>query len=489
MSRLCVRGLAWAVVWLVCGAGAATAEEAGKLPAAGAQLAKQQPMAEDFEKFANDPKLFLSTATKMLGWNDPAVPVHIVGPIYFVGTKGLGSYLIKTSAGRILLCTGMPPSGPMIEESIRKLGFDPRDIKLILSCHGHIDHAGGHAYLKRISGAKVVAMGAEVDLLESGGRTDFHYAAYPEFLFEPVKVDQVLHDGESIRHGDVTMTARHTPGHTKGATTWIMDVKEDGRRYTVVFPDGSNINPGYRLAKNPSYLGIVDDYRRTFQTLEGLRPDIWLTQHTDVYDFEGKRIRAAKVGVRAWVDPEGYRKWLASQRAKFEAQVKKELEAKGGVPEEGGTIRAAVEAVFRIQEGAWNRGDIDAFMEHYWKNDDLTFSPGGKTTRGWQATRDRYRERYPTREKMGHLTLSDFEITPLGDSAALALGEWKLDRASEPIAGNFTLVVRKIDGRWVIVHDHTSRVGTTRSRLMGSRFAMNPSYWKGFPTRTRIAAT
>ena len=97
-------------------------------------------------------------------------------------------------------------------------------------------------------------------------------------------------------------------------------------------------------------------------------------------------------------------------------------------------------------------------MEHYWKSDDLTFSGGGKTTRGWQATRDRYRERYPTRQKMGRLTLSEFEITPLGDSAALVLGKWKLDRADEPVAGNFSLVMRKIDGRWVIVHDHTSRL-------------------------------
>jgi len=69
-----------------------------------------------------------------------------------------------------------------------------------------------------------------------------------------------------------------------------------------------------------------------------------------------------------------------------------------------------------------------------------------------------YRERYPTREKMGRLTFGELEITPLGDAAALVLGEWKLDRESEPVSGNFSLVFRKIDGRWVIVHDHTSRL-------------------------------
>jgi beta-aspartyl-peptidase (threonine type) len=127
-------------------------------------------------------------------------------------------------------------------------------------------------------------------------------------------------------------------------------------------------------------------------------------------------------------------------------------------PKTDGSIRAALEAVFRAQQDAWNSGDVRAFMEHYWKSDDLTFSSGGKTTRGWQATLDRYRERYPTREKMGRLTLSGLEITPLGDAAALVLGQWKLDRQSEPVQGNFTLVLRKIDARWVIVHDHTSRL-------------------------------
>lgn len=126
--------------------------------------------------------------------------------------------------------------------------------------------------------------------------------------------------------------------------------------------------------------------------------------------------------------------------------------------EQPNAIRAAIESIFRTQQDAWNRGDVEAFMDHYWKSDDLTFSAGGKTTRGWQATLDRYKERYPTRDAMGQLTLGEFELFPLGDSAALVLGEWELDRETEPVSGNFSLVLRKIDGRWVIVHDHTSRL-------------------------------
>jgi L-asparaginase / beta-aspartyl-peptidase len=120
-------------------------------------------------------------------------------------------------------------------------------------------------------------------------------------------------------------------------------------------------------------------------------------------------------------------------------------------------VREAVETVLRAQEAAWNAGDIDAFVDYYWKSDDVTFSSGGKTTRGWTATRDGYRERYPTREKMGTVKFSNLEITPLGDRAAMVLGEWKLER-DEPIGGNFTLVFRKVDDRWVIIHDHTSRL-------------------------------
>ena len=111
---------------------------------------------------------------------------------------------------------------------------------------------------------------------------------------------------------------------------------------------------------------------------------------------------------------------------------------------------AEIEAVLREQADAWNRGDIDAFMEHYWKSDSLTFSSGGQTTRGWQATKDSYRRRYPTREQMGQLSFSRLEITPIGSDGALVLGNWRLDRAS-PVGGNFSLTLRRIRGA---VADH-----------------------------------
>lgn len=115
-----------------------------------------------------------------------------------------------------------------------------------------------------------------------------------------------------------------------------------------------------------------------------------------------------------------------------------------------------LEGILSQQAAAWNRGDLDAFMEHYWRSDQLTFSSGGHTTRGWQTTKDNYKRRYPTRERMGRLTFDGLEVFPLGDSAALMLGRWHLDRNPAPVGGNFSLVFRKIAGAWVIVHDHTS---------------------------------
>ncbi len=120
-------------------------------------------------------------------------------------------------------------------------------------------------------------------------------------------------------------------------------------------------------------------------------------------------------------------------------------------------IRTQIKSIIAVQANAWNRGDIDAFMQHYWNSEQLSFSSGGKTTRGWQATKDGYHRRYPTRDLMGWLTFSELEVTSLGDTAALVLGRWHLKRDSGPIGGNFSLTFRRIDGRWLIVHDHTSK--------------------------------
>ena len=270
-----------------------------------------------------------------LRWDQPAEPARIVGPIYFVGTKGLGSFLIKGSEGHVVLYTGMPGSGEMIEKSITRLGFSPKDVKLILTGHAHCDHVGGHAYLKKVTGAKIAMMREEVELFESGGKLDFHYGDYKAFAFEPAKVDTVFGDEDKITLGDITIRALLTPGHTKGSTTYVMNVVDGGKTYSVVFPDGTNVNPGYRVAQNPSYKGIEDNYRRTFRTLEALKPDIWLAPHNEFYGLDAKLARAAKDGVKAWIDPEGYRKWVATQKKRFETAAENERAGRVDRPVQG----------------------------------------------------------------------------------------------------------------------------------------------------------
>src|SRR6478672_9612181 len=145
------------------------------------------------------PGLFLRAVRKAMKWDEPAAPARVVGPIHFVGTKGLGSFLITGSAGHVLLYTGMPGSGEMIEGSITRLGFNPKDVKLILTGHAHCDHVGGHACLKKVTGAKIAMMREEVELFESGGRLDFQYGDYKAFAFEPAKVDMVFRDEDEIK--------------------------------------------------------------------------------------------------------------------------------------------------------------------------------------------------------------------------------------------------------------------------------------------------
>ena len=123
-------------------------------------------------------------------------------------------------------------------------------------------------------------------------------------------------------------------------------------------------------------------------------------------------------------------------------------------------MRNDVARILDAQAEAWNRGDIEDFMEHYWKSDALTFSGGGKTVRGWAATLDRYKQRYPTREKMGQLRFDIDRVQVLGETAALVLGRYHLTIGDETPQGNFSLVFERIDGRWCIIHDHTSHLPT-----------------------------
>jgi metallo-beta-lactamase class B len=215
-------------------------------------------------------------------WNEPVEPLRIIGPVHFVGTNELAAFLVTTPEGDVLIDGGLPDSAPLIEQSIRKLGFDPR----------------------RITDAS--------------------------FRFEPVKVDRTLRDRDTVSLGGITLTARKTPGHTPGSTTWLTSVEAGGRRYEVVFAASTGINPGTRFLDRPSYPGIAADYAHAFEVLESLRPDVFLGGHTGFFDLEGKRGRLGRAGpVNPFVDPEGFRAHVASRKRAFEEQLARERAGSG----------------------------------------------------------------------------------------------------------------------------------------------------------------
>jgi metallo-beta-lactamase class B len=255
-------------------------------------------------------------------WVAPIKPFHVAGPIFYVGTKGLGVYLVKSSSGLIVLSGAMPQSTELIRNSILALGFKLEDVRLLLVSHAHIDHVGTLAAIKKLTGGSVVAMSAEEELLKSGGKADYLFGGRENFHFGPVSPDRLIEDGETVSLGNIQMTAHWTPGHTRGCTTWEMTVDESGRKYDVVFLDGTSVNPGTRFTKNPSYPGITNDYQRTFATLESLHPDIFLSYHAEAFDLEQKSHRAEGEGVKAWVDSAGYRNRVSQSKANFEKMLR-----------------------------------------------------------------------------------------------------------------------------------------------------------------------
>jgi metallo-beta-lactamase class B len=157
---------------------------------------------------------------------EPFPAHHVMGNIYFVGSKGLGIYLITTPEGHILVNAGLAESVPAIQESVAKLGFKFSDVKILLISHAHFDHDAGAARIKELTGAKYMVMDADVPVVESGGKQDFFYGKRPDLLYPSAKVDHMLHDGDTVKLGDVALRAHLTPGHSKGCTTWTCKVQE-----------------------------------------------------------------------------------------------------------------------------------------------------------------------------------------------------------------------------------------------------------------------
>jgi metallo-beta-lactamase class B len=213
---------------------------------------------------------------------------------------------------------------------VEQLGFKLTDIKFILSSHAHIDHTGGHALLKKLTGAKVLASAADARVLESGGADDF--LAWPQetLRYAPVQVDRIVADGERVTLGGTTLVANLTPGHTRGATTWTMQVTEGGRTYQVVFFSSATINDGTRLLRNERYPEIAADLAASFVRFKALPCDIFLAPHGGQFAMADKFARLDRgEGVGALVDPEGWRKLIAAAEKSYRDRLELETTLAG----------------------------------------------------------------------------------------------------------------------------------------------------------------
>ena len=273
---------------------------------------------------------FWTTSASILRFRDesnrPFPPVHVAGNIYHVGAADLAVFLITTPAGHILLDSGFEETVPLIRTNIHRLGFKLEDVKILLASHAHMDHVSGHAEIRRLTGAKVMAMEMDADVLAAGGKGDFRWEK--EAGWAPVPVDRVLKDGDTVTLGGTCLMARLTPGHSKGSTTWTTAVEEGGRTWQVVFAGSPNINDGVVLVNNPKYPSIAADYERTFRVLKSLPCDIFLTGHGTGFGLEEKARRVtANSGRNPFIDPEGYRGFIERAERTFRERVRAERDA------------------------------------------------------------------------------------------------------------------------------------------------------------------
>jgi metallo-beta-lactamase class B len=252
----------------------------------------------------------------MRGWNDPFPPFRIAGNIHYVGTNRMALFLVTTPAGHILIDSGFEANVPRLEQSVEALGFRFEDIKILLFSHAHIDHVQAHALVKKMTGARVVSSAADAPTVESGGKQEWAYGDL--FAWPPCPVDQIVGDGDVVELGGTRLTARLTPGHSKGAITWTTTVEEDGRRLAVVFYASGNVPPGGKLIDNPAYPGVVAAFEQSFALWKSLPCDVFLGAHGEFFGLQKKwkRLQAGEKP-NPFIDPAGYRQAIADAEKKF----------------------------------------------------------------------------------------------------------------------------------------------------------------------------
>lgn len=259
-------------------------------------------------------------------WNQPRKPFKVFGNTWFVGSAGLSSVLITGDQGHILIDVALPQSVPLIDANIRALGFKTSDIRLILTSHAHFDHVGGVRAMQRFTGAAVGASARTAEALALGHATpdDPQYGGPTVDTFPAVTTGvRVVKDGETVNVGSLAVTARYTPGHTPGATTWTWQSCEGTRCLSMAYVDSLTAvsNPGFRFTGDGTRPGIVDSFRRSIATVKGLPCDVLLTTHPSASGMDEKLKRGA---AEPLVDAGACRALADTSLAALDMRVRKE---------------------------------------------------------------------------------------------------------------------------------------------------------------------
>jgi metallo-beta-lactamase class B len=242
-------------------------------------------------------------------WHRPFPAFKIAGNLYYVGTADLAVYLVQTPQGNILINSDFEEDVPLIRASIEKLGFQYKDTKIILISHAHGDHDAATGVIKNQTDAKLMVMDADVPEEQSTA-----------FGRPGARVDRTLHDGDKVELGGTALTARLTPGHTKGCTTWTMQVQEGGQTLNAVIVGSPNVNPGYILVGNKNYPQIADDYVKTFTVLKSLPCDLFLGAHGAYFGLKEKYGKMKAGGPNPFIDIAGYKAYVSEREATFRTE-------------------------------------------------------------------------------------------------------------------------------------------------------------------------
>ena len=249
----------------------------------------------------------------------PAEPFRIAGNFYYVGANDVAAFLLTGPAGHVLIDGGYPGTAPMIVASIAQLGFDVRDVRVLLNSEPHFDHAGGLAALQHASGAQLWASDASADAIAAGG--DDPADALPVRVliwtglarYPAARVDHRFGDGDTIRVGPLALAAHLTPGHTRGCTSYTFPVRDGARVLRVVSACSLVVPEGAR------YPGYHADFAHTFRVLRGLPADVWVTSHARLWGRYRKYAAraAARDPAAPFIDPDGYRAYVDSGEARL----------------------------------------------------------------------------------------------------------------------------------------------------------------------------